>query len=75
MMRRCEQIAALLYQYIDRELSEDEYRRVRQHLDACPPCKHVFQLEENMLTVVGEYCRKVCAPDALINRVKQLSSE
>jgi mycothiol system anti-sigma-R factor len=75
MMRRCEQVAALLYQYIDRELSEDEYRRVQQHLDACPPCQHVFRLEQNMLTIVGERCRKVSAPDGLIDRVRRLSSE
>lgn len=75
MMRRCEQIAVLLYQYIDRELSEDEYRHVQQHLDACPPCRQVFRLEENMLTIIGERCRKVCAPSGLIDRVKQLSSD
>lgn len=75
MMRRCEQIAALLYQYIDRELTDEEYRHVRQHLDACPPCKHVFRLEQNMLTLIGERCRKVCAPNSLIDRVKALSSE
>ena len=74
-MRRCEQVAALLYQYIDRELSDDEYEQVQRHLDECPPCKHVFKLEENMLTVIGERCRKVCAPDTLINRVRQLSGE
>lgn len=74
-MRSCEQIAKLLYQYIDRELTDDEHRRVRQHLDACPPCKHVFHLEEGMLTVIGEHCRKVCAPESLINRVRQMSHE
>jgi mycothiol system anti-sigma-R factor len=74
-MRRCEQIAALLYQYIDRELSDEEFRRVQEHLEACPPCKHVFKLEQNMLIVIGERCRKVCAPERLINRVRQLSSE
>jgi mycothiol system anti-sigma-R factor len=74
-MRSCEQVAKLLYQYIDRELSDDEHRRVRQHLDACPPCKHVFRLEEGMLTVIGERCRKVSAPDRLIDRVRQMSHE
>jgi mycothiol system anti-sigma-R factor len=74
-MRRCEQVAALLYEYIDRELSADEYRRVQQHLDACPPCRHLFQLEQNMLTVVGERCRKVCAPTSLIDRVRRLTAE
>lgn len=74
-MRRCEQIAALLYQYIDRELSDDEFRQVQEHLDECPPCKHVFKLEENVLTIIGERCRKVNAPETLINRVRQLSAE
>lgn len=74
-MRNCEEIAELLYQYIDRELSSDEYEEVREHLDACPPCKHVFRLEENMLTLVGERCRSVCAPQTLIERVRRLSAE
>lgn len=74
-MRRCEEIATLLYQYIDRELSEDEYREVRRHLDDCPPCKHVFKLEENVLSLVGECCRRVSAPPNLIDRVRRLSAE
>jgi mycothiol system anti-sigma-R factor len=74
-MRRCEQVAELLYQYIDRELTEDEYRRVQQHLDACPPCQHLFRLEQNMLTLVGERCRKVCAPTSLIDRVRRMTAE
>lgn len=74
-MRNCEEIAELLYQYIDRELSDDEYREVQQHLNACPPCKEVFRLEENVLTIVGERCRKVCAPQNLIDRVRQLRVE
>ncbi len=74
-MRRCEEIAALLYQYIDRELSDEEYREVRQHLDECPPCKDVFQLEENVLTVVAKCCRNVSAPQNLIDRVRRLSAE
>jgi anti-sigma factor RsiW len=48
-MSRCEEIAVRLYQYIDRELTPAEYREVQEHLDACPPCKHVFQLERNVL--------------------------
>lgn len=74
-MSRCEEIATLLYQYIDRELSEDEYHEVRRHLDDCPPCKHVFKLEENVLTVVGERCRRVCAPPNLIDRIRRLSAQ
>jgi mycothiol system anti-sigma-R factor len=74
-MRRCEQIVQVLYEYIDRELSEDEYHEVQQHLERCPPCKHVFKLEANMLTLVGERCRRVCAPQDLIDRVRRLSAE
>jgi mycothiol system anti-sigma-R factor len=74
-MRRCEEIAELLYQYLDRELSDQEYKEIRQHLDDCPPCKHVFKLEENMLTLVGECCRRVCAPPNLIDRIRRLSHE
>jgi mycothiol system anti-sigma-R factor len=74
-MSRCEEIAVRLYQYIDRELTPAEYREVQEHLDACPPCKHVFQLERNVLSVVGERCRRVCAPPNLIERIRRLSAE
>ena len=72
-MRRCEEIVVLLYQYIDRELSDQEYEEVRQHLHDCPPCQHIFRLEENVLSLVGERCRRVSAPSNLVERVRRMS--
>jgi anti-sigma factor (TIGR02949 family) len=74
-MRRCQQIEALLYDFIDRELTDCELEQVQQHLDRCPPCRHVFAFEENILRLVGECARKVSAPPALVSRVRQMCTK
>src|SRR5215470_15652122 len=37
-MRSCESIDPLVTPYIDRELPDEDYQAVDQHLRACPPC-------------------------------------
>jgi anti-sigma factor (TIGR02949 family) len=74
-MRRCSQIAALLYDYLDRELNECELLEVQAHLERCPPCRHMFTFEENVLRRVGECARRVSAPPTLVERVRKMCDQ
>jgi mycothiol system anti-sigma-R factor len=74
-MRRCNQIAALLYDFLDRELNESELLEVQEHLERCPPCRHIFTFEENVLRRVGECARRVSAPPALVERVRKMCDQ
>jgi len=71
-MDNCKEAVNRLYQYLDRELSDDEQNVVRQHLDRCPPCLDLFHFEENVLTFVGNRCRETTAPPSLRDKVQKL---
>lgn len=71
-MDNCKEAVHRLYEYLDRELSEDEQRVVQTHLSHCPPCLDLFRFEENVLTFVGDQCRQTAAPAQLRDRVRKL---
>ena len=68
----CKEAMHRVYQYLDRELSEDERALVERHLAHCPPCADLYQFEGNVLTFVGTRCRQTAAPEDLRNRVRRL---
>jgi mycothiol system anti-sigma-R factor len=74
-MHDCRETMHRLYQYLDRELSEDDQAIVQQHLDHCPPCRDLFRFEENVLTFISEKCREVGAPPSLRDKVMRLCQE
>jgi len=74
-MSKCEDVAKQLYTYIDRELSAEEQTEVRRHLEECPPCQDWFKLEENVLRLVGEHARRLCAPPTLVEKIRRLCAE
>jgi len=51
--------------FIDRELSDDDITHVRQHLDECAGCLHIFQFEESVRRLVRVRCLEQAAPERL----------
>ena len=74
MTMDCKSAIEKLYQYLDRELTVEEHREVKQHLDACPPCAQFFRFEEGLLSIVGDICRKQHAPESLRTKVQELQA-
>jgi mycothiol system anti-sigma-R factor len=68
-MITCKDCIQALHPYVDRELSEDDIVQVRQHLDECPGCLHLYRFEESLRRLVRVRCREQQAPDALRERV------
>ena len=68
----CEEMAARLFQYVDRELDAAEQAAVRAHLDRCGPCTRFFRFEENVLIFLGERLGHTRAPDALRDRISAM---
>jgi mycothiol system anti-sigma-R factor len=54
--------------YLDRELSDEDIVHVRQHLEVCGGCVHVYQFEESLRRLVRVRCQEQGAPESL--RVK-----
>jgi len=64
----CVEIKARLEQFVDRELSSDEAAEVQAHLDACPPCVHLYHFEVSMRRLVRRACCE-SAPESLREKI------
>lgn len=67
----CQEALAHLYEFLDRELTADDERRVREHLTACPPCGDRFDGEQAFLRFIEARCRAQGAPPELRRRILQ----
>jgi mycothiol system anti-sigma-R factor len=65
----CQDCVKALNPYLDRELSDDDIAQVRQHLEACGGCLHVYQFQESLRRLVRVKCREQVAPDSLRARI------
>lgn len=71
----CAQTIRQLSGYIDRELSEAEVVKVKEHLDDCPPCVQVYEFQAEMKRLVRKECCTDEAPRRLRDWVRQLTTE
>ncbi len=70
---QCEKTMRQLEGYTDRELNDSEVRRVKAHLDDCPPCEQVFQFQAGMKRLVRRECCTDEAPARLKDWVRKLA--
>jgi anti-sigma factor (TIGR02949 family) len=66
----CREAIARLDDYVDRELSEAEMGRVREHLETCEACAGHFRAEEQLLHQVREKVRRIAVPAGLLERIQ-----
>jgi anti-sigma factor (TIGR02949 family) len=53
----CDQCEAMMQPYIDRVLSETEYREAEEHLEGCTYCRRRYRFEATL----RQYVRVACA--------------
>lgn len=71
----CEDLFRKLDDYLDRELSPDEARLVREHLETCAVCAAEYRFEASVLTNVREKLRHIAAPPDLLARITRRIAE
>jgi anti-sigma factor (TIGR02949 family) len=71
----CEELFRRLDDYLDRELSEDEARLVREHLETCVVCANEYTFEASMLRGVRDKLRRIKAPAGLLERISKRIAE
>jgi len=71
----CEEMFRRLDDFLDRELDEEQMRKVREHLETCVVCAREFAFEESVLTDVRAKLRRVAAPADLMGKVSRLLGE
>lgn len=65
----CDDCLEHLYEYLDRELTPEVERQIRQHLQECPPCGQQADFEQAFLKFIEARCRSRGAPPELKRRV------
>jgi len=65
----CNMTQRLISAYVDRELSEDERARVRQHLALCAECMAVYEMTLEVKTALGSMAPSPC-PECLWESVR-----
>ena len=65
----CEETFRRLDDFLDRELSPEEMKRVQEHLDTCDACTQEFAFEASVLSAVRAKLQRIAAPDDLLARI------
>jgi mycothiol system anti-sigma-R factor len=74
MADQCEKTMRQVSVYMDRELNDAEVRKVKAHLDDCPPCDKLFDFQAEMKRLVRKECCTDDAPTRLRDWVRQLAT-
>ena len=71
----CEQAFARIEDYLDRELSTEEMRMVREHLETCAICAREFNYESSVLQEIRKKLDHIDLPSELIDRISRALRE
>ena len=75
----CSEVLDRVYSYLDAELDDLDYAKIRQHLDECGPCLREFGLEEAVKQLVHKHCGHDTVPTGLrakvLIRIQQVQAE
>ncbi|HEY3870369.1 MAG TPA: mycothiol system anti-sigma-R factor [Actinocrinis sp.] len=67
----CSLVLDRLYEYIDREMADDDCSTIREHLDECSPCLAEYGLEQAVKALVQRSCGCDTAPEQLRSKILQ----
>jgi mycothiol system anti-sigma-R factor len=65
----CTEVLARVYSYLDGEVDDRSYGKIREHLDECAPCLREFGLEEVVKKLVHKSCGHEPVPGELRTKV------
>ncbi len=68
-MITCEEAAQRLYEYLDGELSTDDYDKIKLHLELCRNCCQRFEFEEILHTIIRDKAKSDKLPSSLKDRI------
>jgi mycothiol system anti-sigma-R factor len=71
----CREALDRVYTYLDGEIEEQDYTRIREHLDECAPCLRQYGIEQEVKVLVARCCGSETASSELRSRVLTRISE
>lgn len=67
----CEELFRRLDDYLDREVTDEDAQRVREHLEICAVCAAEYRFETSVLRNVREKLRRIAAPSDLMAKISR----
>ena len=61
----CTETVMRIFEFLDREMSPDDCRRMQTHLDECGPCLREYHVDQALKMVVKRSCGSEIAPTEL----------
>jgi len=71
MAEDCNETLRELYLYLDGELTDDDRRGIKRHLDDCSPCLEAFDFEAELRLVLRQRCVDE-VPESLRERIARV---
>jgi len=65
----CSEVLHRVYEYLDGEMTPDDTRKIRHHLDACGPCLQEYDLDQALKALVKRSCACEEAPVELRTQI------
>jgi mycothiol system anti-sigma-R factor len=65
----CSEVLHRVYEYLDGEMTADDTRKIRHHLDACGPCLQQYDLDQALKALVKRSCACEEAPVELRTQI------
>lgn len=65
----CSEVLDHLYEYLDKEMSDDSCAKFREHFDECVPCLEKYGLEAAVKNLVKRCCGSDDVPTDLRSKV------
>lgn len=66
----CEQVFHLLDDYVDRELTAEETKRVEEHLATCAQCASEARFERGLVDGLKDKIRQIDVPVSLVEKIE-----
>jgi mycothiol system anti-sigma-R factor len=61
----CSEVVHRIYEYLDGEMTEQDTRKIAEHLSECGPCLKEHDLDQALKALVKRACNCEPAPEAL----------
>lgn len=65
----CSEVLDHLYEYLDREMPDDDCEKFKEHFDECSPCFEKYGLEQEVKKLVKRCCGHDDVPTDLRSKV------
>lgn len=66
----CAELIAEVWTLLDGECTAENRKKLKQHLEECPPCLRLFGIEEQFKALIATKCSGDKAPEGLRERLR-----